>query len=529
MDGGSHNLRKHCMGCLGMGWETFLVMCPWASAVCSGSTAAFKATSTAHLCGDSSIRLHWQPCTAATDSRWLLVGRKALESRSMTSMVLGDKGLRAIWIYWCGDGVHAVLLQPTHSGQQISVWHVPSGMKRKCLDCAGIPTLGDEPSADTYVSLGAHRVLVPVTVQSVTLCSLPSLAQTGRFEGSEAAVEPSFLVCMGWAANGSLIAVVWLTSDCRGAVTVHSGFDLSLYRTIYLGDPDKDKSFQAFAACPDQPTAAVAWSSDDVHDTTLLNLDAGTTFALQHGAEEEPASSARVTDIFWGPKGKHLVVRQGGDCAIPDWNIFAIPSGRWCAGGPGLYSFHDPPVWTSEGDLCLTEGTVTLLDLSADQPVDVAYYRKEPIAEPDWSPSRCSFAPVTQNVVILQDDLHVDSPISHWVYDVSTGSSERHPVSGLGQHLARWYSNINMAWHPTLKSVPVYALTEDNNRAAVHLIDAQKHCLLITWSSSELAGILQEASCVGSASIAWSPDGKRLAIVNLSGTIIIDLGQLQGA
>ncbi len=212
----------------------------------------------------------------------------------MKSIALGDTYVRMRWIDWCGNGVHAVLLQSTFHGQQISVWHVPSGMKRVCLDCFTMTMLDDEhSSAEMYVSPELDRVLVPLSLTSLRMCSLPSLEQTASFAGPNAA--PSILLNMGWAANGSLIAVVWHTDDCQWAVTVHSGFDGSLYRTIYLGEPGKHEIFKAFAACPDQPMAAVAWWSGDTH-VVLLDLDAGTILGLQQDAE--PATGCRGGACF---------------------------------------------------------------------------------------------------------------------------------------------------------------------------------------------------------------------------------------
>ena len=53
-------------------------------------------------------------------------------------------------------------------------------------------------------------------------------------------------------------------------------------------------------------------------------------------------------------------------------------------------------------------------------------------------------------------------------------------------------TRAHMAWHRTLKSAATYTLAEVRKHVAVHLVDAKMHLRLITWSSMELAGILQE-------------------------------------
>ena len=90
-------------------------------------------------------------------------------------------------------------------------------------------------------------------------------------------------------------------------------------------------------------------------------------------------------------------------------------------------------------------------------------------------------------------------------------------------------SSRKMAWHPTLKKSVIYAVAEDRECTAVHLIDAQRHRRLITWSSQDLASMLQVSAYKGNPHIAWHPDGTKLAIANSTGTVILSFtsGQVE--
>ncbi len=79
----------------------------------------------------------------------------------------------------------------------------------------------------------------------------------------------------------------------------------------------------------------------------------------------------------------------------------------------------------------------------------------------------------------------------------------------------------NMAWQPTLKSAATYILAERKENASLHLIDAKRHRRLITWTSEQMASMLQRPMSLGYASLAWSCDGNKLAVITRTGTAIL--------
>ena len=446
------------------------------------------------------------------------------------------------WVVWCADGIHAVLLQLTDNGEdtwqeQIMVYEVASGRLTGSQACDGRLYQEDgEAFPKRYVPSGAHVVLIPETSHAVSLCRLPCLQQIAQLAGPVVAGEPAHLFSMGWADQGRLIAILWLTSAMDMAVTVHSSTDGQLLRTLHpkqctvQAPSDGFSEFQAFGVCPDQPAAAVAWKVDAFNFVYLLSLDTGMCTALKRPSVHAPgdsycAKSAQWYKFLWAPHGRHLMVHEtGAHDQIPNWAIFATTSGEWDENGDSPHSHAHPPVWSSDGTLCVFGLPPTALDLSTNPPVEALYFGTSGIEGPDFPDLRkCAVVPGTKNVVYIMEEGVVDPIISHWEYNPSTGSSLRHVVRGFRGSLRDKLCKGGMAWHPTLKALaaPLYALAERTEKAAVHLVDAHRHRRLMTLTSKELAATLQKRSSKGPPSIAWSPNGKMLAIVNSTGTVIV--------
>ena len=496
------------------------------------------------------VSLKWQPCTAAAgDSRWLLVGRHALDSETLTAMTLGIEGAEVRWVAWCRDGIHAVLLQITGRGegsrQHISVYHVPSGTETASQACAGEPDLDWKENSDGYVPPGADSVLVPASPCAVNLCRLPGLDRVAQLAGPHEAGVPATLINMGWAAQGSLIAIAWVTSriELSAAVTVHSGLDGQLLHTLYpeLQIPEENMggfTFLAFGVCPDQPAAAIAWKVDSCSFVLLINLATGTCTALRRPSAHGEGQSYSVFnpeayDFLWAPHGRHLVVHQTLDMDrdLQDWAVFATASGELCRVPCTSHHFDDPPNWSSDGTLCLFGEAFSISDLSVDPPAELPYFSGSlDEAHNRPRPNRCAFVPGTKDLVSFTGTRRLDQPVDHWVCDASTGRSLRHTIPGLRGGLLDGHED-DMAWHPSLKAAAasICALAECWQTAAVHLIDAKRHERLITWTSNELAAILETPGSLDSSCIAWSPHGQMLAIVNFMGTIIFDFASEPGA
>ena len=223
-----------------------------------------------------------------------------------TDLLLGQE---VHWIGWCKDGLHAVLLYH-HAGKEcISVCHVESGTMLASRKCGFDFMWGSDPeqdSAESFVSFEADAVLVPDSLQVISLCRLPSLETVAQLIGPEEAGEATELLSTGWAAQGSLIAAAWLAEDSSMAVTVYSGIDGSLCSTIFLEhhivlqDSPFFKAglsskimFEGLATCPSQPAAAVAWISSRGNFVILLDLVLGTQTALQRPLKQAVGEQLR--------------------------------------------------------------------------------------------------------------------------------------------------------------------------------------------------------------------------------------------
>ena len=463
-----------------------------------------------------------------------------------------------LWVAWCGYGIHAVLLQITAFGggtrqQQISVYHVASGTATRSRACFFLPDVDGpdgEASTERYVTSGANAALVPASSRGVILCRLPGLEQVAHLVSPVVAGVPTTLVSMGWAAQGCLIAIAWLTSAKGMAVTVHSGSDGQLLHTLHPKPRTLRElrwgviRFQAFGLCPDQPAAAVAWTINAHSFVYLLSLTRATCTPLKRPTVNASghcycAKSAKWYDFHWAPRGRHLMVHEiaGLTFETQDWAMFATASGEWCGLPSNPHRVDDPPVWSSDGTLCLLGKGASVLDLSANPPVELFHFGCLPEVQDIPKPDRCAFVPGTKHLVQFMVDLHADcsrscwvwDPIDHWVYNASTRRSMRHTVPGLRGNPDKLLKS-DMAWHSTLKApaASLYAVAERSRKAAVHLIDAGRHERLVTWTSGDLAAILQEPSSLGAPCIAWSPCGQMLAIVNCTGTVIISFASSPG-
>ena len=429
---------------------------------------------------------------------------------------------------------------------QISVCDVASGRLTESRRCQVMPMRGVLDAEDTWtmlVSSTAHAVLVPESQQAVSLCQLPSLDVVAQLVGPAVAGAPATLVSVAWAAHGSLVAILWHAADLNVTLTVHSGFDGTLLRTLWLGQhaPEMKDSFHTLAACSSQPFAAVIWSSQELIHVVLMDLATGTHRFLRRPAADSPGDSYSKKgmeheeyEIYWAPQGQHLVVSKTlfhteHPTLQVDCSIFAAPSGEW----RGLMSQHGyispnaAPIWSSQGNLCLGGDQATLLDLSAKAPVKLQLFNAPANDSPTrFSRNQWAFAPGAQHLVQFEYRSGI-SPITHWVYAASAKTCVRHEVLGISQ---KPFCHRRTVWHPTFKRRPIYAcaVADPERSCAVYLIDAARHRLLTTWTPQQLAGMLQSSVPQGPPSLAWSADGKKLAIANRFGTIILNFGCVEG-
>ena len=555
---------------------------PQPRSVHAGASTRGKASAPIQLHGYNISCLKWQPCSvAAAGSSWLVAGDFALDTHTLDVTTLAPEGW-VRWLVWCQDGIHAVLLhvrtkRDFEEEWRIRVWNVASGTLTGSLDCAPFPRqhlhaanmLPDESTAEMLVPSEAQAILVPQSAKVISLCKLPCLHKVAHIIGPDLDGAPTVLNGMGWAARGSLIALAWQAADNATVVTVHAGSDGSLHYTLRLEphiaeeyDPEpnlRESGFRfvlryrfpgAFAVCPDLPRAAIAWSFGDyIIHVALIDLANGTQITLKRRRIGESWEDVRYTtwDIVeikfaWAPGGQHLMVH-----AIPDeegparedqnWAIFDASSGECCGPLPQSHCFDEPPVWSSQGTLCLVgsgdrdSNALVALDFSAKPPIEKTYFSRS-VGEPpiDSGPKACAFVPGSQDLVHFVDEAGPGSPkhgigsIKHWTYNPSTGSSSCHEVTGFGAATEFQSLLDNIAWHPTLTSAGLYAVSSRGKDASVHLIDAKRHCRLSMWTSAELATILQAPPTPPSLavySMKWSPDGKSLAVLTSSSTIIL--------
>ncbi len=533
----------------------------------------------------------WQPCTQATpDSRWLIVGRHALDSKTMAITMLAsqeqmDSREVVERVAWCGDGLHAIMLVTLdldRKVQQMRVWHVTSGTLTASLGCCCVPVVFRKVdreelySMGMYVSCEMQSVLIPESQTAASLCKLPGLERIAQFDGPVVDGEAATLLSLGWADHGCLIVMLWQVwqTDDAVVVMVHSGSDGSLCHTLRLKphDPDgpdpalKDHAVDAFSVCPDQPAAAIAWAHDvdALCHLAVIDLTTGTQRLLQRFSPQlaEGICYCRgdIGDVefAWSPSGQHLMVQGGVDVGddLQNWAIFTSPSGRFCE-FPQQYPHKEIPVWSSSPTLCLIgdgRRPINAVDLSTD-PIRPLPSFGSPTMQPASQcailhPQRCVFCPGTRDVIYLESIGGPKHPITHWKFNASTSSSTSQIVPGFSIELKAAFAARHVAWQPSIKSAAIYALAERRKDAAVHLIDAKKHRRLFTWTSDKLIGILHDSynlpkdaeskdakkavktikEMAGQmqasfahypASLAWSSDGKRLAVTTLICTVIL--------
>ena len=521
----------------------------------AGDSAAYKLSASVDCSVTTlSSSLQWQPCSAAADSHWLIVGRYGLNCRTSAVTTLAT-GREVEWALWCEDGIHAVLLHRSkdlHLERQVKVCHVASGMLTGCLKCVSIPAfLHVACSQDLHVSCNAQFVLVPATLQTVSLCRLPSLDRVAQLVGPELAGQPATLLGMGWAAHDSLIALAWQAADETIQVTVHSGSDGNLHHTLRLKPQEPlipkhnyDELFRAFTACPDLPRAAAAWRSgtEDIY-VALIDLASGTQTLIKRPptaylwGERYAEARYQEMEFAWAPGGQHLMVHETTDAGGQgqDWAIFDTSSGEWCGPPRGTHFYDEPPVWSSQGTFCLVgdescAAGCNVLDFSVHPPVVCTYFSDAPNDHPTLFHSGAhTFVPATQDLVQHESQAGARTPMKHWMYNAQSRSSSCHQVPGVSGRLGSAYMNLSRtAWHSTLRAARIYALSESKRDAAVHLIDAKRHCRLFTWTARELAGIcphrIRDRDLKYDYLVKWSPDGKDLALVNSFGTIIFSFG-----
>ncbi len=548
----------------------------------------------------------WQPCTQANpDSRWLLLGRHALDAKAMAFTMLASREEtesrekveqmesreKVEWAVWCGDGLHALMLVTPaahRDAQQMRVWHVPSGTLTASLGCCRIPIVFrkvDSEEAcpvDMYMSCKRQTALIPESQTAVSLCKLPGLDRIAQFIGPEVDGEAATLLSLGWADHGCLIVTVWQARQSGDAVVVmvHSGSDGSLCHTLCFKPNDPDgltplldrHAVDAFSVCLDGPAAALAWRHDlyCLSHLAVIDLTVGTkrllhqpSPQLRHGIRYHRGNNGYVK-FAWAPGGEHLMVQ--GVVGLGDeeesWAIFTSPAGRFCD-FPPQYSHNVAPLWSSSHPLCfIGDGLrpMNAVDLSTD-PVRPLPYFGSPIMQHASQcailhPQRCVFCPGTRDVIYLESIGGPKHPITHWEFNASTSSSTSHIVPGFRTELKGAFTARHVAWQPSIKSAAIYALAERSKDAAVYLIDAKKHRRLLTWTSDKLASMLHDSYNIAidvesrdgkvimqaierladkirlccsllPASLAWSSDGKRLAVTTPACTVILSFAPEQ--
>ncbi len=495
----------------------------------------------------------WQPVsTAAAESRWLIQGRHAMDSKTLAVTTLAAEG-KLQWVAWCHDGEHAVLLlsfdRPFgEPQQQLRTCHVASGTLVASLACFPIPTMGH--GDDTYVSLEAKAALLPETLQIVSICRLPGLNKIAQITAPEQAAESASLLCMGWADHGRLIVALWQATDSEIVVTVHSGSDglllhmlqyiASPYHASQFSNPHDARMFRAFAANHHEAAAAIAWRKDSFTiGVALIDLTSGTQKLLERPWDDDTYDWNVKLDMSlgWSPRGQYLMVAAvlgalDPDTAYHDWAIFANPSGELRQGPNAYHSSQQPPVWSQQHPFCQVcddhGQDVYALDVSTKPAKQLSYFVREspltrqfPCFNVDFHTERCLFVPGTRDAITFEEDYGPKSAVCHWVFKPDLGRAEPHDVPGFSPELAGSFTAQCVAWQPTVKSAAIYALAEQKANAAIHLIDARRHCRLTTWTSRKLAHIFQEPINLDHASLAWSRDGKQLAINTHSGTAIL--------
>ncbi len=162
-----------------------------------------------------------------------------------------------------------------------------------------------------------------------------------------------------------------------------------------------------------------------------------------------------------------------------------LPAKLGCFIGPesGVHHYIVPPMWSSDllHPFCLIgDGlgvAINAMDLSIVPPRQLSYLNLN--SSRSWVPMQTS---------ALIQHLHLSLGRVIWssfrtiinivqfsigLFDSSKGSSVCHDVLGFNKDLAGAFAVENMAWQPTIKSAPIYALAEKRQNGALHLIDAQ--------------------------------------------------------
>ncbi len=439
--------------------------------------------------------------------------------------------------------------------QQMRVCHVASGTVTASLEIVGMPTIpkgwaseeAGRVKTEMYMPCKAQAVLVPESLQVIALRRLPSLGSMAQIAAPEFGGQPASLLRMGWADQDSLIVLVWEAADAEVVVTVHVALSgASLQHMLHLTPHDphhplftNENVLRAFAASPDDAVAAVAWQSGgpDIH-VALLDLACGTQTHLQCPVNRVDRGicysegQAKVIEFAWSPGAGFLMVYEyiEGDSDVENWAIFTSPAGVFVGPQAGRQACAGPPVWSSHHPFCLIGPCMdaderpvdsSTMDLSIVPPCHLSYGRGQYVDPWDTYPETSVLVPGTRDLVVFWPGSDFpDCPIQHWTFDSSKGSSVWHDVSGLNRDLAGAFVLSRMAWQLTTKSAAIYALVDFKANGALHLIDAQKHRRLITWTSEQMASMLQGPMSLEYASLAWSFDGNELAVITKTGTAI---------
>ena len=425
--------------------------------------------------------------------------------------------------------------------QSISVQHVASRRQTGSLGRSYISPAREsshiEDTQTTLVSCKADRMLVPGWLEDVGLHELPSLRRLAQLNGPVVDGLAARYLRMDWAAGGSLATIAWYASWRGIAVTVHCSCDGSLQHTLqlHLYDPHSIVhpacSIHAFAACPHQPAAAVAYKCGLLVRVILMNLATGTHTFLRRPHHNDRhrygTPDSRTFEFVWPSQGQRLAVQEA--TLIPkhelDWSIFGVPCGAWCGTLPTSGDVEDLLVWSLKGNLCLSGHQSHATDLSVDPPNELRNFFRHADGEPAKRPDgHLAFVPGTRHMVEVCKAYFLRTSISHWVYNDETQSSSRHV---LPQSSGCCFDARSIAWHPMLRGAAIYAVV-DVSKPAVQLISARDNQCLMTWMPKQLAGIPAESFSRNPPRLAWSPDGNKLAISNASGAVILRFGRVQG-
>ena len=425
---------------------------------------------------------------------------------------------------WCNDGQHLAML------------HGPSGARLAGISIVeaafgtivrGIRICGPWPNLGRCVSPGNTAVALPSDPHAALLLELPSLQDRARLcspvpcdhPGSELEVHKT---C--WSEQ-DLVIVTWTHPQDPTflLLAVHAGRDGHLLRGIPMdltieNNPSSSPLRMFVGEVSKSTLAVLPWHQAPY----ILLVDAHT------GIQRRVVAGSSCLGFGWSPAGRFLVVTREGrtgsswqsaeriavDAATGEvvHGPFPIHTPESCATHSGLAE-----LWLPTTGLCLVQSSMQLLNLAAPTSQQVLCTLADHKAKQCSSllQSRTDFSPCGR--VLVQ---HLRGPMStlphsavtrHWVLEPGfTGFSigRIHRIGAIHQSLA---------WHPTLMHTRIYAAADLAGN--VHLVDADKHRVTMTWTVSKLRPKSGPQSPVNM--LAWTPEGHRLVVGGTNGLAVI--------